>query len=85
MEPIKKLVQSGLLGWPLKATINAATGFNWKLGGWSGRTHLTPQAIPEHFDYNMWLGPAPYKPYHPHRTHGSFRGYWDYDGGGLGG
>ena len=23
-------------------------------------------------------------PYHPHRTHGSFRGYWDYDGGGLG-
>jgi predicted dehydrogenase len=32
----------------------------------------------------MWLGPAPYKPYHPHRTHGTFRGYWDYDGGGLG-
>jgi len=32
----------------------------------------------------MWLGPAPYKPYHPHRVHGSFRGYWDYDGGGLG-
>ena len=24
------------------------------------------------------------KPYHPHRTHGTFRGYWDYDGGGLG-
>jgi myo-inositol 2-dehydrogenase/D-chiro-inositol 1-dehydrogenase len=23
------------------------------------------------------------KPYHQHRTHGSFRGYWDYDGGGL--
>jgi len=24
------------------------------------------------------------KPYHPHRVHGTFRGYWDYDGGGLG-
>ena len=31
----------------------------------------------------MWLGPAPYKPYNVHRTHQTFRGYWDYDGGGL--
>jgi predicted dehydrogenase len=23
-------------------------------------------------------------PYHPHRVHATFRGYWDYDGGGLG-
>jgi len=35
-------------------------------------------------DYDMWLGPAPYKAYHPHRVHETFRGYWDYDGGGLG-
>ena len=32
----------------------------------------------------MWLGPAPYKPYHPHRVHQNFRGYWDYESGGLG-
>jgi len=32
----------------------------------------------------MWLGPAPYKPYSTHRVHTTFRGYWDYDGGGLG-
>ena len=31
----------------------------------------------------MWLGPAPFKPYNEHRTHQTFRGYWDYDGGGL--
>ena len=31
----------------------------------------------------MWLGPAPYKPYNKHRVHQTFRGYWDYDGGGL--
>ncbi|MBM3847859.1 MAG: gfo/Idh/MocA family oxidoreductase, partial [Verrucomicrobia bacterium] len=37
-----------------------------------------------HLDYDSWLGPAPFKPYHPHRVHGTFRGYWDYDGGGLG-
>jgi predicted dehydrogenase len=40
--------------------------------------------VPPELDYDLWLGPAPYKPYHPHRVHGTFRGYWDYDGGGLG-
>lgn len=83
VEPIKKLVLSGLLGWPLKVTISGTTGFDWKFY-WSGKYHLKPQKVPPHLDYDMWLGPAPYKPYHPHRVHGSFRGYWDYDGGGLG-
>jgi predicted dehydrogenase len=32
----------------------------------------------------MWLGPAPQKPYNSKRVHAKFRGYWDYDGGGLG-
>jgi myo-inositol 2-dehydrogenase / D-chiro-inositol 1-dehydrogenase len=81
--PIKKLVDSGMLGWPLKVTIGAATGFEWKFY-WSGRTDLEPQPVPPELDYNMWLGPAPFKPYHPERVHAKFRGYWDYDGGGLG-
>ena len=81
--PIKKTVANGLLGWPLKVTLNASTGFDWKFY-WVGRTDLTPQPVPAELDYDLWLGPAPYKPYHPHRVHGTFRGYWDYDGGGLG-
>lgn len=80
---MKKLVQSGILGRPLRATINGATGFEWKFY-WYGRTDLTPEWIPQELNYDMWLGPAPYKPYHRHRTHATFRGYWDYDGGGLG-
>ena len=28
--------------------------------------------------------PRPVQAYHPHRVHQTFRGYWDYDGGGLG-
>jgi myo-inositol 2-dehydrogenase/D-chiro-inositol 1-dehydrogenase len=83
VKPIKKVVQSGLLGWPLKATVSATTGFDWKFY-WSGRTHLRPEPVPPELDYDFWLGPAPWKPYHPHRVHGTFRGYWDYDGGGLG-
>lgn len=83
VKPIKKLVESGLLGWPLTVTVSKATGFDWKFY-WIGKTDLTEQPIPPELDYDRWLGPAPYKPYHPHRVHGTFRGYWDYDGGGLG-
>jgi myo-inositol 2-dehydrogenase / D-chiro-inositol 1-dehydrogenase len=83
VEPIKKLVDSGMLGWPLKVTVSASTGFDWKFY-WVGRTELDVQPVPKELDYDMWLGPAPFKPYHPHRVHSTFRGYWDYDGGGLG-
>ena len=83
VEPVKKVVENGLLGWPLKVTVSGVTGFNWKFN-WVGKTNLPQQPVPENLDYEMWLGPAPYKPYHSHRVHGTFRGYWDYDGGGLG-
>ncbi len=83
VQPIKKLVAHRLLGWPLKATVSGVTGFDWKFQ-WVGRTDLTPQPVPAGLDYDFWLGPAPLKPYHPHRVHSTFRGYWDYDGGGLG-
>lgn len=80
---LKKVVDSGALGWPLKVTISGITGFNWKFY-WVGKENLSPQLVPSELDYNMWLGPAPEKPYNPHRVHSTFRGYWDYDGGGLG-
>ncbi len=83
VKKIKKVVDSGVLGWPLKVTISGITGFNWKFY-WVGKENLVPQPVPEHLDYDMWLGPAPEKPYNPHRVHSTFRGYWDYDGGGLG-
>lgn len=83
VEPLKKLVDSGLLGWPLTVRISGATGFAWKFF-WTGQENLSPEVIPSSLDYDFWLGPAPYKPYNHHRVHQTFRGYWDYDGGGLG-
>lgn len=83
VKPIKKLVDAGLLGWPLKVTVSKTTGFDWKFY-WVGKTNLETQEVPAHLDYDRWLGPAPYKPYNAHRVHQTFRGYWDYDGGGLG-
>ena len=83
VKPIKKLVESGLLGWPLTVTVSKTTGFDWKFY-WVGKTQMETQPVPAELDYDRWLGPAPFKPYHAHRVHGTFRGYWDYDGGGLG-
>lgn len=83
VKPIKKLVESGMLGWPLTVTVSKHTGFDWKFY-WVGKTGLEAQPVPKTIDYDRWLGPAPYKPYNAHRVHGTFRGYWDYDGGGLG-
>ena len=66
----------------MKVTVSGATGFAWKFF-WVGKDNLTPEPVPAELNYDMWLGPAPYKPYNVHRTHQTFRGYWDYDGGGL--
>ena len=83
-KPLKQLVSNGVLGWPLTVRVSPATGFSWKVKGWSGRTDLKPQPVPAHLDYDLWLGPAPYRPYNSARVHSHFRGYWDYDAGGLG-
>jgi predicted dehydrogenase len=42
-----------------------------------------PAPVPEGFDYDMWLGPAPWRPYSPGRCHWHFRWISDYSGGQL--
>lgn len=36
---------------------------------------------PAELDYDLWLGPAPYRPYNVNRVHYNFRFYLDYAGG----
>jgi predicted dehydrogenase len=36
---------------------------------------------PAELDYDMWLGPAPQRPYNKNRVHYKFRFFWDYSGG----
>jgi predicted dehydrogenase len=43
----------------------------------------TPMPVPEGFDYDMWLGPAPWAPYTKGRCHWNFRWILDYSGGML--
>jgi len=52
--------------------------------------NLPGEPVPEGFDWEMWLGPAPWAPYHPYRCSGSYningtswRSWSDYSGGGM--
>jgi len=39
--------------------------------------------IPEGFDWDLWLGPVPHRPYSPAYTHAVYRGWYDFGGGCL--
>jgi predicted dehydrogenase len=40
--------------------------------------------VPESLDWDLWLGPAPHRPYHPAYVPFQWRGWWDFGSGGLG-
>jgi predicted dehydrogenase len=40
--------------------------------------------VPPNLNYDLWLGPAPEKPYNPETTHFAWRGLWDYGTGAMG-
>ena len=78
---VVELVQSGKLGRITRVHL-------WKTGGGAGGggrggggRPSRPTTVPPTLDYDTWLGPAPNRPYHPLRSHGSFRRFWDYSGG----
>jgi predicted dehydrogenase len=75
-----KIMASGLLK-ECKAVHIKAGGL--KVKEWSGRVNVAPEPVPASLDWEMYVGPAPMKPYVPPRVGGTHRGYWDYEGGGL--
>ena len=40
--------------------------------------------VPATLDWDLWLGPAPQRPYHPAYVPFKWRGWWDFGSGGLG-
>ena len=47
------------------------------------RPDKTPP-VPDTLDWDLWLGPAPERPYHPIYTPLTWRGFWDFGTGALG-
>ncbi|MFQ6130651.1 MAG: Gfo/Idh/MocA family protein [Armatimonadota bacterium] len=70
-----RLVRSGALGEITEVFVSC--------GGPSGDCYLEPQPIPPGVDWDMWLGPAPWRPFHESLIRGGFRPYRDYSGGGM--
>ena len=74
----KKIVESGVLG-KIQMVKLGSGGRNIYPG--FGKTPV--ENPPADFDYDLWLGPAPKKPYQKHRGLYHFRWFWDYSGGQL--
>ena len=69
-------VRSGELG-----TIGLVKVYNLKSGGefWLG----DPGTKPRDFDWNVWLGPAPERPYHQKIFRHGWLKFWDFAGGDM--
>jgi len=70
-----RMVQGGAIGDVKEAWVNV-----W---GPSGPCLLPPVKTPDDVNWDLWLGPAPQRPYHPNLVRGGFRPYRDYSGGGM--
>ncbi len=54
----------------------------WSYVDWKGAVPKVPDSpTPEGVDYNLWLGPAPMRPFNKNRFHFTWRWYWEYAGG----
>lgn len=73
-----ELVRNGYIGEVKRVTANIPLINKQSPGpGWS------EMPVPDGFDYDMWLGPAPLAPYHAERCLYRFRFIYDYAGGQL--
>ena len=67
-------VKSGKLG-------NIRTVKTWAYQGWMKPVPVLPdEPVPPGVNYDMWLGPAPDRPFNKNRFHFDFRWFWDYAG-----
>jgi len=73
-----ELVKSGVIGKVRRVDI-----FSDKNWGGGEKPSDTPP-VPETLDWDLWLGPAAYRPYHPAYLPGNWRRWWDFGTGTLG-
>jgi len=70
-----KMIYGGRIGQVQEAWVN--------VGGPSGPCDFPAKPTPPGVDWDMWLGPAPWRPYDESLTKGNFRSFRDYSGGGM--
>lgn len=70
-------IRSGALG-----KVMFAKG--WESAKQRGIGHPPDEKVPNGVDYDMWLGPAPKRPFNMNRFHSKWRWFFDYGAGDLG-
>jgi Oxidoreductase family, C-terminal alpha/beta domain/Oxidoreductase family, NAD-binding Rossmann fold len=76
---IKKWIADGRIG-TLKEIHNWSNRPVWPQ--WQSNPTDTPP-IPKDFNWSLWLGPVPDRPYHPNYTNNVFRGWYDFGAGSI--
>lgn len=75
---VVELIESGAIGAVTECHV-------WVGKGWGGgeRPSDTPP-VPSNLHWDLWLGPAPERPYHPTYLPANWRRWWDFGNGTLG-
>jgi len=75
---VVELVRSGAVGRIEEVHV-------WHAGSLGGQDRPTDTPpVPDHLDWDLWLGPAPLRPYHPDYVPKKWRSWWDFGNGTLG-
>ncbi len=75
----RKWIKDGLIG-NLKEIHNWSNRPVWPQ--WQANPTDTPP-VPKDFNWDLWLGPVPDRPYNPKYTNAVFRGWYDFGGGSI--
>ena len=76
---VVELVRSGAIG-PIKEVHVWCNGKPWS----NGKRPTDTPAVPSYLSWDLWLGPAPERPYHPCYQPADWRKHWDFGNGTLG-
>lgn len=77
-----ELIQAGVLGQVNEIHVWTDRPSNWWPQGVNRPTDTPP--VPPTLDWDLWLGVAPRRPYHPSYVPFKWRGFWDFGTGALG-
>lgn len=77
-----EIIADGAIGQVREVQVWSGARF-WSWPTWEGRPLDTPP-VPEGLDWDLWLGPAPHRPYHPAYHPWTWRNWLDFGTGLLG-
>ncbi|MFN0052855.1 MAG: Gfo/Idh/MocA family protein [Planctomycetales bacterium] len=73
---VVEIIQAGVIGPVSRVHV-------WQESAVPACQRAAQGVVPKGVNYDLWLGPAPYRPFHPSHFHFQWRWWWDFGGGVL--